>query len=351
MIISMEEDAHEGQIQHVLQRIKECGFDVYQIIRGVRQTVIAVIGVGTSEALSKAMRTIEACPGVQKVVAISSKFKRVSREIRQETTVVRINDDLSVGGDQFFFAAGPCSVEGKRQVSKIAEAVQRRANAFRGGAFKPRTGPDAFEGMGIEGLRLLQQARDEFNLPVVTEVMSESDVDAASDYVDILQIGARNMQNFRLLDYVGRQKLPALLKRHYAATVEEWLLAAERIVKGGNPNVILCERGIRTFTETTRFTLDIGAIITAKRMTHLPVIFDPSHPAGKSELVLYHARAGIAAGADGMIVEVHNNPEKALSDGRQSLDFEQFDDLCDGIDPYIKLWQQQRKMLDFDFVY
>ena len=279
------------------------------------ETYIGLIG---PEAQSLAGE-IESMPGVAELRAVAAPYPQVSREHHPESSEVRIGD-VQIGGTEVVVMAGPCAVESEKQLSAVGEAVARSgARMLRGGAFKPRSSPYSFQGLGEEGLVLLAQVREQTGLPVVTEVVAPEDVDLVARYADMLQIGARNMQNFRLLSEVGAQTLPVLLKRGMSSTVEELLLAAEYVVSAGNPQVVLCERGIRTFETTTRNTLDIGAVPVLKQKTHLPVIVDPSHAAGERYLVPHLARAAVAAGADGIIVEVHNDPDSALSDGKQSL--------------------------------
>ncbi|MBI4054057.1 MAG: 3-deoxy-7-phosphoheptulonate synthase [Candidatus Doudnabacteria bacterium] len=341
MIVSMEVGATEQQIKHVLSVVASYGYQS-RVEPGEQRTVICVVGVGSAEKLSRAFQAVEVCDGVDHVVSITCSYKRVSREFKPSDSVVTVNGSVSIGGGQFAVIAGPCSVEGRGMLLQIAEAVKRDgANMLRGGAFKPRTSPYAFEGLGEEGLRLLAEAYGETGLPAVTEVMNPDDVALVCRHAHVLQIGCRNMQNNPLLDEVGRVKTPVLLKRHFAATIEEWLLAAERILKGGNPNVILCERGIRTCTEVTRFTLDVGAIVAAKQLSHLPIIADPSHPAGDRKYVPALARAAVAAGADGLIVEVHDNPERAKSDGKQSLTLSGFTRMMEQLQPEIALWKER----------
>jgi len=285
---------------------------------------------------------VEAMPQVEKVVRISAPYKFVSREFRAERTQIRVNGTV-IGGDQFVVMAGPCSVESEKQIMQAAEGVARAgAKILRGGAFKPRTSPYDFQGLETEGLKLLQKAKAATGLAIVTEVMTDRDVSLVAEYADILQVGARNMQNFVLLKELGKCERPVLLKRGLSSTVKELLMSAEYITAHGNPNIILCERGIRTFETATRNTCDIAAIAALNEFTHLPVILDPSHATGKRSLVPALSRAGVAIGADGLIVEVHPAPEKAISDGAQSLDLGQFQKMMDELKPYVHLWQATR---------
>ncbi len=279
------------------------------------ETHIGLIGTESQSLAGE----IESMPGVAELRAVAAPYPQVARDHHPESSEVRVGD-VRIGGNEVVVMAGPCSVEDEEQISTVGESVARAgARVLRGGAFKPRSSPYSFQGLGEEGLVLLAQARDQTGLPVVTEVVAPEDVELVARYADMLQIGARNMQNFRLLSEVGAQTLPVLLKRGISSTVEELLLAAEYVVSAGNPRVVLCERGIRTFETTTRNTLDVSAVPVLKQKTHLPVIVDPSHAAGERSLVPHLARAAVAAGADGIIVEVHNDPESALSDGKQSL--------------------------------
>jgi 3-deoxy-7-phosphoheptulonate synthase len=319
VVVVMKPGADETAIDRVVARLRDLGFDAH-VSRGVERTVIGAIGdrsvlVGTD---------LEAMDGVEKVVPIRQPFKLASREGHPEPTVVRVAG-VEVGGPEVVLIAGPCSVESREQLLQTARAVKAAgARLLRGGAFKPRTSPYGFHGLGVEGLDLLAEVRAEVGLPVVTEVMSPQAVERVAETADCLQIGARNMQNYDLLREVGRTRKPVLLKRGLAATIQEWLMAAEYVLAGGNHDVILCERGIRTFETATRFTLDLNAVPVVKEMSHLPVIVDPSHGTGRASLVPALARAGIAAGADGLIVEVHPNPAEALSDGAQTLNFAAF---------------------------
>jgi 3-deoxy-7-phosphoheptulonate synthase len=281
-------------------------------------------------------------PQVETAMRISAPYKFVSREFRAERTQIKVNGH-DIGGDQFIVMAGPCSVESEQQIMETAESVaEAGAHMLRGGAFKPRTSPYDFQGLEEEGLKLLRKAKEVTGLGIVTEVMSDRDVDLVSEYADVLQIGARNMQNFALLKTVGRSRRAVLLKRGMSSTIKELLMSAEYIVAHGNPNVILCERGIRTFETQTRNTCDIAAVAALSELTHLPVVLDPSHATGRRTLVPALSRAAVAIGADGIIVEVHPHPEKAMSDGAQSLDLRQFRTMMKAMQPYIALWKESR---------
>lgn len=319
MIIEMKKGAKEKEIKEVIKRIKELGFE-FQLNVGKEKTVIAVLGSETGEINTQVFEVLE---GVERVVRIMKPYKLASRDFKQEKTIVKVNN-LEIGGDKFIVIAGPCAVESEEQILSCAKIVKEvGGKLLRGGAFKPRTSPFSFRGLGEEGLKLLAKAREMFDLPVVTEVLSPEDVFLVSNYADILQIGARNMQNYRLLETVGKAGKPVILKRGFASTIEEWLMAADYLLRE-NCQVILCERGIRTFNTSTRFTLDIGAIPVVKKFSHLPILVDPSHAAGDSEYVPFLAKAALAAGADGLLIEIHPNPKVALSDGPQSLNFENF---------------------------
>lgn len=322
MVVVMEENASEDAIQQVISKLIEMNFDVHRST-GVNQTVLGAIG----DKRGIDIRILELMPGVQKVIRITEPFKLASRTFHPENTVVKIKE-VEIGGDRLVMMAGPCSVESREQIRAVAQRVKRAgASILRGGAFKPRTSPYSFQGLGEEGLVLLREAANEFGLLCVSEVMESSQIPLMVEYVDILQVGARNMQNFPLLKELGKIRKPVLLKRGMAATIEEWLMAAEYIMAGGNYQVILCERGIRTFENYTRNTLDISAIPVVKKLSHLPIIVDPSHATGRRDKVPPMARAAIAAGTDGLLIEVHTDPENALSDGAQSLYPEQFEKL------------------------
>src|SRR5947208_208715 len=321
MVLVMEERATEAQIEQVVKRLVEMGMDVHRST-GVTRTVLGAVGSGHPDA-----GLIEMLDGVHEVVRISSPYKLASRTFKQEPTVVTVGD-VRVGGDEVIVMAGPCSAESEPQVRAAAAAVRRAgAKIFRGGAFKPRSSPYSFQGLGEEGLRMLRDAARAENLVLVTEVMDLSQIDLIEKYADIFQVGARNMQNFTLLRELGHARKPVLLKRGISATIEEWLLSAEYVLSGGNNDVILCERGIRTFETATRNTFDISAIPIVKKLSHLPIVADPSHGAGRRDMVAPMARAAVAAGADGLIIEVHNDPDHALSDGAQSMFPAQFDRL------------------------
>jgi len=339
MIISMRLGATQKEIDHVCERLQDLGYKAHPIF-GVERVVIGAVGSGENK--EQAMESIEAAPGVDSVVAISHPFKFVSKEGRAEKSVIRVNGH-GIGGNEFIVFAGPCSVESESQLLETAEAVHKAgAHILRGGAFKPRTSPYDFQGLEEEGLKLLRKAKERTGLAVCTEVMSAADVDLVAEYADILQVGARNMQNFSLLKRLGKTTRPVMLKRGLSSTIKEFLLSAEYIVTSGNPNVFLCERGIRTFETYTRNTLDLSAVPVLEELTHLPIIVDPSHATGKRSLVPAMARATVAAGADGLMVEVHPNPEKAFSDGPQSLRPADFAKLMQELRPYIDLWKAAR---------
>jgi len=323
MVVVMQPEAAEEQVQNVIDHLVGLGFDIHRST-GASQTVLGAVGVRPDFDT----RDIELLPGVREVVRITQPYKLASRAFRPEGTVVKLPRGVSIGGTEVIVAAGPCAVESAEQIESIAAAVAKAgARILRGGAFKPRSSPYSFQGMGEEGLRLLRAAGDRHNLDVVSEVMDPSQIALMLPYVDILQVGARNMQNYHLLRALGAVSKPVLLKRGMSATIEEWLLSAEYIMSGGNYNVILCERGIRTFETYTRNTLDIAAIPVVQKLSHLPILADPSHGTGRRDKVPPMARAAVAAGADGLLLEVHNDPEHALSDGAQSLHFQQFEQL------------------------
>jgi 3-deoxy-7-phosphoheptulonate synthase len=338
MIISMRRHATREQIEHVCERIREFGYKVHSI-EGEERVVIGVVGLGD---VTQCLESLESAPGVESAVRISAPYKFVSREFKKEHSAMRING-VEIGRDEFIVIAGPCSVESERQIMETAEGVARAgAKMLRGGAFKPRTSPYDFQGLEEEGLRLLRKAKQATGLGIVTEVMSDRDVDLIAEYADVMQVGARNMQNFALLKTLGGCGRPVLLKRGMSSTIKELLMSAEYIVAHGNPNVILCERGIRTFETATRNTCDIAAVPVLNELTHLPVVVDPSHATGKRSLVRPLARAGVAVGADGLIVEVHPCPEKAVSDGAQSLTLADFREMMRELEPYIELWKEAR---------
>ena len=339
MIISMKRHASKEEIGEVIQRIEEFGYKIHAI-EGEERVVIGAIGVGDTSAC---LESLEAMAQVEKAVRISAPYKFVSREFKPENTVIRVGANVDVGGDEFIVMAGPCSVESEKQILESAElAAKGGAKILRGGAFKPRTSPYDFQGMEEEGLKLLAKARERTGLAIVTEVMSDTDASMIAGYADVLQVGARNMQNFALLKSLGHCGKPVLLKRGLSSTIKELLMSAEYIVAHGNPDVMLCERGIRTFETATRNTCDISAVPVLHELTHLPVILDPSHATGKRSLVPPLARAGVAIGAEGMIVEIHPNPSKAVSDGAQSLDPALWLRMMKDLEPYIGLWKQAR---------
>ncbi len=338
MIISMRPHASRTEIDHVCERIREFGYRVHSIV-GEERVVIGVVGTGDVTA---ALESLEATNGVERAVRISAPYKFVSKEFKKEHTQMRVHG-VEIGGDDLVVMAGPCSVESERQIMETAEGVAAAgAKILRGGAFKPRTSPYDFQGLELEGLKLLAKARQATGLAIITEVMSDRDVELVAEYADIMQIGARNMQNFALLKTLGKCGRPVLLKRGMSSTIKELLMSAEYITAHGNPDVLLCERGIRTFETATRNTCDIAAIPVLNELTHLPVILDPSHATGKRSLVPALARAAVAIGADGLIVEVHPCPEKAVSDGAQSLTLPQFRAMMSDLKPYIKLWKEAR---------
>ncbi|HYM11624.1 MAG TPA: 3-deoxy-7-phosphoheptulonate synthase [Bryobacterales bacterium] len=339
MVISMRLGASKEQVEHVCQRIRDFGYKVHSI-SGEERVVIAAVGVGD---VTHCLESLEAAPGVESAVRISAPYKFVSREYKKEPSQVRV-DGAVIGGEDFIVMAGPCSVESEKQLLSTAAAVARSgAKVLRGGAFKPRTSPYDFQGLEEEGLKLLRRARQETGLSIITEVMSATDVPLVAEYADVLQIGARNMQNYALLKSLGKAGRPVMLKRGLSSTIKELLLSAEYVVSAGNSDVILCERGIRTFETATRNTFDIGAVPVLRELTHLPVILDPAHATGKTSLIPALARASVAVGADGMMVEVHPCPEEAFSDGAQSLNFDQFDRMMRDLAPYVKLWREQRQ--------
>jgi 3-deoxy-7-phosphoheptulonate synthase len=339
MIISMKRNASKDEIAEVIQRIEEFGYKIHAI-EGEERVVIGAIGVGDTSAC---LESLEAMAQVEKAVRISAPYKFVSREFKPDNTVIRVGANVDVGGDEFIVMAGPCSVESEKQIIESAElAAKGGAKILRGGAFKPRTSPYDFQGMEEEGLKLLAKAREHTGLAIVTEVMSDTDVDLIAGYADMLQVGARNMQNFALLKSLGHCGKPVLLKRGLSSTIKELLMSAEYIVAHGNPDVMLCERGIRTFETATRNTCDISAVPVLHELTHLPVILDPSHATGKRSLVPALARAAVAVGAEGLIVEIHPNPSKAVSDGAQSLDPALWFKMMQDLKPYIALWNLAR---------
>jgi 3-deoxy-7-phosphoheptulonate synthase len=325
MIVAMQESATEEQIQGVIEHLIQMGFTVHRST-GARQSVVAAVGA----RVEFDVRNLELLPGVQQVHRISAPYKLAARSFRPQGTIIEFANGLRIGGEEVIVMAGPCSVESDHQLFTVAERVAKSgARALRGGAFKPRSSPYSFQGLGLDGLKLLRQAGDRFGLLVISEVMEISQIAPMLPYVDILQVGARNMQNFNLLRELGKVKKPVMLKRGIAATLEELLLSAEYIMSGGNYDVILCERGIRTFETYTRNTMDISAIPIIHKLSHLPMAADPSHGTGRRDKVAPMARASVAAGAVVLLIEVHHDPDKALSDGAQSLYPEQFSKLMD----------------------
>ena len=326
MIVNMSEGATEEQITHIIDRIREAGYQPH-VTRGTERTIVAAVGSGRRHEIE----ALQVAPGVDNVVAIAQPFKLVSRMVKPHRSIVRVGE-AAIGGDTVVVIAGPCSVESREQLISTAHAVKKAgASLLRGGAYKPRTSPYDFQGLGEEALKILREASEETGLPVVTEVMGTEDVELICEYADMLQVGARNMQNFNLLRKLATVRKPVLLKRGPSATVKEWLLAAEYLLAGGNPDVVLCERGIKTFETETRNTMHLAAVALARDLSHLPVIADPSHGTGKQSLIAAMSRAAVAVGADGLIIEVHPCPERALSDGPQSLDFAAFEKVMRGL--------------------
>jgi 3-deoxy-7-phosphoheptulonate synthase len=333
MIIVLKPHTPREQIDEVLEEVKRLGYDPRPIF-GVHQTVVAAIG---DETTHHTLLSLNVLPQVEQVMPVQKRFKLVSRESHPENSVIDV-DGVKVGGDEFVVMAGPCSVESEEQLLKTAHAVKKAgAKILRGGAYKPRTSPYEFQGLGKEGLRLLQLAKKETGLKIVTEVLSENHVEHVAESADILQIGARNSQNYQLLIECAKSGKPILLKRGLSERIEEWLLAAEYIVAHGNPNVMFCERGIRTFETYTRNTLDLGAVAIIKNESHLPVIIDPSQGCGRADLVVALCKGAAAMGADGLIVEVHPHPAKAWSDGQQQVDFAGFEKLMREMAPFCKV--------------
>jgi len=333
MIIVMSAKATEEQIQSVEDMITQLGYTCHEIV-GVERKVIGAVG---DERGRDRLQAIESMPGVESVVPILKPYKLASREVKSSNTICQVGD-ATIGGKEIAIMAGPCSVEGREQVCTTAKLVKEAgANFLRGGAYKPRTSPYSFQGLEEEGLKLLQEAKEQSGLPIVTEVMNPREVDLVAQYADIMQVGARNVQNFSLLKELGKINKPILLKRGMMTTINEFLMSAEYILSEGNRNVILCERGIRTFETATRNTLDLSCIPVLKKETHLPIIVDPSHATGHWDLVESMARAAIAAGADGLMIEVHPDPATAFSDGPQSLKPAKFAALMDNIRPFIEL--------------
>lgn len=326
MLIVMKADASPSEVDAVVKVIEELGYKAHPM-PGATRTAIGITGNQAAVDPSH----FEILPGVAEAIRVSKPYKLITLDLRPEPTIVRVGD-ATIGGEELAIIAGPCAVESRNQAFAIAETVRRSgAKFFRGGAFKPRTSPYAFQGLGEEGLRILAEIREAHGLRIVTEALDEGGVDLVERYADVIQIGARSMQNFSLLRRAGKSHLPVLLKRGLSATLDEWLLAAEYIMSEGNYQIVLCERGIRTFAQHTRNTLDLAAIPAVRRISHLPVIVDPSHGTGKNFMVTPLARAGIAVGADGLIVEVHDQPDHALSDGAQALTLEQYEMLVNEV--------------------
>ncbi|MGO9126736.1 MAG: 3-deoxy-7-phosphoheptulonate synthase [Terriglobales bacterium] len=324
MLVVMQAHATEEQVRAVCEKIESLGYRAHSI-PGAERTAIGITGnQGEVQA-----GTLEELAGVQEVIRVTKPYKLVSRDIKEDNTVIRFpGSDATIGGTALAIIAGPCAIENREQAFAIAERVQRAgAQFFRGGAYKPRTSPYSFQGLGEDGLRIMAEVREQFGMKIVTEAVDNESLDLVEEYADIVQIGARNMQNFSLLKRAGRSRKPVLLKRGLSATLEEFLMAAEYVMSEGNYSVILCERGVRTFADHTRNTLDLSVVPAVQRLSHLPIVVDPSHGTGKRNKVTPLSRAAVAVGADGLIVEVHHQPDKALSDGMQSLYPDQFDEL------------------------
>ena len=335
MIIVMRAGASDKQLETVVKRVHEMGFRTH-VMQGVERQVIGCLG---DERGKPQLRSLELFEGVEKVVPILSPYKLAAKQLQVEPTVIEVSKSFTVGGQSIAVIAGPCSVESEEQIVGVAKQIAAvGANALRGGAFKPRTSTYSFQGLGEDGLKMLEVAKKESGLPIVTEVLDRQDLDLVARYADVLQVGARNMHNFSLLKALGSVKKPVLLKRGLMATVEELLLSAEYILAAGNPEVILCERGIRTFETATRNTLDLNAIPALKERTHLPVIVDPSHGTGVSSYVEPMSKAAIACGACGLMIEVHPEPDQALSDGQQSLEPKEFSELMDHLETLAKVF-------------
>ena len=336
MIVAMHAGASDAQIEHICERIRQFGYAPH-LIRGEERTVIAAIGKGDKK---EHIESLKSADGVEDAFPILQPFKLVSTEVKKERSIIKVGD-VTIGDGGLVVMAGPCSVETREQLLTTAESVAKAgAQVLRGGAYKPRTSPYEFQGLAEEGLKLLAEAREKTGLKVVTEILNAEDVELVEAYADILQVGARNMQNFELLKKLGKVGKPVMLKRGLSATIKEFLLSAEYIVSHGNPNVMLCERGIRTFETALRNTLDLGVVPLLNELTHLPVVIDPSHGTGKRSLVPPVARAAVAIGADAIMTEVHPCPEQAWSDGPQSLRLEDFDRMMADLQPYVKLRQQ-----------
>jgi 3-deoxy-7-phosphoheptulonate synthase len=323
MLIVMNASAGKGEIDNAVRIVESLGFRAH-VMPGANRTAIGITGNPGAVDLSH----FENLPGVSEAIRVTKPYKLITLDLRPDRTIVDLGDGAKIGDGSLAIIAGPCAIENSKQAFAIADVVQRSgAKFFRGGAFKPRTSPYAFSGLGEAGLKILADIRKEFGLKIVSEALDEANVDLVEKYADMIQIGARNMQNFTLLRRVGRSKLPVLLKRGMAATLEEWLLAAEYVMAEGNYNIVLCERGVRTFAQHTRNTLDLAAVPAVRKISHLPVIVDAAHGTGHSYMVTPLARAGIAVGADGLMIEVHGRPDEALSDGAQSLRFEEYEQM------------------------
>ncbi len=333
MLVVMRDHASRTEIDHIVELLEEAGAQAH-LSGGEVKTIIGVIG---DREVVYALE-LEGLPGVEEVIRVLKPYKLVSRDFRPEDTVVRLGSSGVIGGGAFAVMAGPCSVESPEQMQAVARAAAHAGAAMlRGGAYKPRSSPYAFQGLGLEGLKMMREAADEYGLPVVTEVLDVRDAETVAEWADVMQVGARNMQNFMMLDELGRIGRPVLLKRGLSATLEELLSAAEYVLKNGNRDVILCERGIRTFETYTRNTLDLAGVAALKTLTHLPVVVDPSHATGRRDLVAPMARASVVAGADGLMVEVHPEPERAKCDGPQSLDIPAFSELMESVVPLVDL--------------
>jgi len=336
-LIIMRQGATEEEIEKVVEKIEKLGFQAH-VSRGIERTIIGIIG-DTRSISDEIFRIL---PGVSEVISILKEYKLASRDFHPADTIIDVNG-IKIGEGYFVIMAGPCSVENKKQLLITGKYIKEKgAKILRGAVFKPRTSPYSFLGLGTEGLKIVKEVKEELKMPVITEVLSTEEVELVSEVSDILQIGTRNMFNYRLLERVGKTNKPVLLKRNFSAKISEFLNCAEYILKGGNNNVILCERGIRTFdSEFTRNILDLSSIPILKRETHLPVVVDPSHGTGRRELIIPMSKAAIAAGADGLLIEVHFKPEEALSDGYQSINLEEFGNLMEEITPFIKLMKKK----------
>jgi len=337
MIIKLKKGVTEDQVENIVKVFNNLGMEIKDI-SGKEYGVLGIVG----DTSKLSIRDMEALEGVEKVTRIQEPFKKANRKMQEECTVIDVKG-IKIGRGNFTIMSGPCSVESRDQILEVAHSVKKSgAQILRGGAYKPRTSPYAFQGMELEGLNLLKEAREETKMPIVTEIMSVDLVEKFDKEVDIIQVGARNMQNFDLLKALGRINTPILLKRGLSATIEEWLMSAEYIMAGGNSQVILCERGIRTYEKYTRNTLDLSAVLAVKKLSHLPVIVDPSHATGKRWMVKKLAMAAAAVGADGLMIEVHNDPENALCDGAQSLRPEEFEDLVKDVDKILEVVGKKR---------